>query len=244
MQYTRAQLRSQARVAADQDTGLFPTDAAYNDIIDRAADFVWRKMVAIGWKPAQNVLHMDATGTGGLFAFGERVAVVDTIFPVNSFTSTAPIGPELRRVKPEDLPILLSAQPSSSFATHYDLQSGSTSIAPGSLSLAIKLYPVPTSGFYTALYQPQFAGFVNDSDIWAGPEGSGELIILQSAIEGARKEGDPADIIPSLQKQLDARTQEVVDYASFLFDPQTVRDRRDRRYPRQFGYNAAEAWDD
>jgi hypothetical protein len=239
MIYTRAQIRSQARTAADQDNSTFPTDTAYNEIIDRSADFVWRRMVAVGWKP--NKLSTTITANGSAIVLPGQIATVDLIYPVASLSSTVPVGPPLRRVKIEEIPSLLSAASSSTQAVAYDLFSGVQSAAP-----SIQLYPAVTSGFYLINYTPQFAGFSNDSDTWSGPEGTGELVILQAAIDGATKEDDPGDKVPKLQAKLDRRESEIIDFATFLFEgPQTVRDVHPLYRTKPFGFNrVSEGWDD
>jgi hypothetical protein len=243
MIYTRAQIRTQARVAADQDgTTSFPTDAAYNDIINLAADFVWRRMVNSGWKPTKATTTITATGVA--VALPGPVATIDTVYPVASLSSTVPIGPALKRVKPESLVTLLTAPTGSTLATAYDLFNGSTSVG-ASTSPSIQLFPPVTSGFYVINYTPQFSGFTNDADTWSGPEGSAELIILQSAIDGANKENDPGGVVPSLQSKLEKRTQEIIDFSNFLFErPQTVRDVHHVNQIKNFGFNAHEGWDE
>lgn len=247
MQYTRLQLRTQARVAADQDNSTFPTDTAYNDIINRAADLVWRRMVAVGWKPSKAALQMDASLSNGSFPFPGPVATVDLVYPVTTITSVVPNGPPLHRVKIEDIPGLLS-QGSGDFgkqgtqAVAYDLHAGSTSVG-GNASLLISLYPPPTSGFYIAYYTPQFSGFTADGDTWLGPEGSGELIILTAAMEGARKEGDPGELLSILGSQLKERFDEVVQFGGFMQnEPQTIHDVR-RRPSRPGDWGIDTNWD-
>lgn len=226
MQYARQDLRTQARIAADQDNSTFPTDAAYNGIIDRAADQVWRRMVAVGWKPLTQTQNIDASTGANSYSLSFDVATINLIYPVASISSGVPTGPALRRLKVEELVPLSFSSNNVSPATYYDFQGGYLS-GFGAPQLKLSFFPPQTSGFYRVILTPQFSGFASDSDLWLGPEGSGELIILTAAIEGALKEGDPGTMVGLLQKRLDDRFREVVEFGGFLVpDPQTVRDVR------------------
>lgn len=61
---TRAQIRSRARVKADQDNSTFPTDAQYNDIIDEVAKEVWGDLIQAGWPAETENYSVTMNGTG------------------------------------------------------------------------------------------------------------------------------------------------------------------------------------
>lgn len=232
---TRGQIYTSTRVAADQDTSTYPTQTAVNDIIDRAARTVWRRMIAEGWKPLRTTVTITANGVTS-YPIGTDVSVVHTVhFLGNPGTQFYRVP--LKRAKPEQLPDLL-AFPAGMPACAYDLIGGGTS------TMTIELYPVPNSGTYEVRYTPKFAGFASDSDTWFGPDGSEELIILTSAIECVNKEGDPAGMVASLEKRLNRRWDEIIETAGWTdsMGQQTVRDARNRtRYP--FDYNVVDAMD-
>lgn len=222
---------------ADQDGSQFPSDAAYNDIITRAADTVWRRMVAVGWKPATSTLVMNAAGGVGTFTFPGPVSTVDAVYPCASATSQVPVGPPLRRLKPEQLVDLLLLQAGIQ-AICYEITQGAATGAGALATLTsspqITLYPTPASGFYLARYTPQFPGFSADGDVWTGPAGSSELVSLMAAIEGVQKEGDPVDMAGVLRAQLKERFAEVIEGGGFLDaqGQQTVKDvYRSRVFP-------------
>jgi hypothetical protein len=232
---TRLQLRTSTRVAADQDISTYPTDVAVNDIIDRHARAVWRRMIAVGWKPTRTTVSITANGATS-YPLGTDVSTVNSVQYLGTPGSNT-FRQVLNRVKPEDLADLLSSPPGTP-AVAYDLIGGGTS------TMTIELYPVPSAGSYEVRYTPRFPGFAADADPWFGPDGSEELIILASAIECANKEGDPSDLVAALQRRLTERWADVIEAAGWAdsMGQQTVRDsRRKNRLP--FDFQGREGWD-
>lgn len=226
---TRLSLRNSARIAADQDNSTFPTDAAYNDFIDRAARVVWRRMLVAGWKPAKEN-HFITAATPSTYLITNPVSVVHLIYPVASGSSTTPTGQPLTRLKPEDRYWLLR-QPNSGGAIAYELSLGTVEDAvqagEANEKMKVELFPAQTAGFYLVHYTPVFSGFGSDADIWTGPDGSDELIILMAAIEGSRKE-DNAIHVRLLKDQLKERFDDVIDHVGAMdsVGQQTIRDMR------------------
>lgn len=227
---TRGSLRLSTRVAANQEGSDFPSEDALNDILDRAASSVYRRLIAAGWNPSRTTISITATGATS-YVLGTDVHSVTSVQRLDGSL----YRPPLTRLKPEELPGLQSL--GSSFATCYSLTGGVTT------PTAIELYPTPTSGSYEVRYTPRFAGFLSDSDPWYGPDGSDELIILTAAIESCALEyGDTSQ----LERKLESRWNEVVDGAQWqdAQGQQTVRDiyaRRNQR-TRGFDYDVAEVW--
>jgi hypothetical protein len=215
---TRANIHASVRVAADQDFSTYPTDAAVNNIIDRATSAVWRRMLAAGWKPDRITVNINANGAAS-YALGTDVAVVHSVEFLTGPGSTGFRVP-LHRVKPEELSYFLSTPNQTTQAWAYDLVGGATA------AMNIELYPVPITGSYQVRYTQRFPGFNADGDNWYGPDGSVELIILTAAIECANKEGDPSDLTGSLNARLTARWSEVIETAGWMDSQgqQTVRD--------------------
>lgn len=232
---TRLQLRTSVRVAADQDNSTYPADVAVNDIIDRSARTVWRRMIVAGWKPDRTTVSITANGAAS-YTVGTDVSVVHTVMFLGTPTGTSRIP--LHRVKPEELPELLIPS-SGNQASAYDLIGG------GTTAMTIELYPVPTNGSYEVRYTKRFPGFTADGDNWFGPDGSDEVIILLSAIECANKEGDPGSLTRALEERLKERWSEVCEAAGWADSQgqQTVRDtNRITKYP--FDFRGAEAYDE
>ncbi len=61
---TRLQLRTRARVRADQDASTFPTDAQYDLLIDEAAKDVFYDLIQAGWPAETEDLSVTLTGAG------------------------------------------------------------------------------------------------------------------------------------------------------------------------------------
>lgn len=226
---TRGTLRASARVAADQDNSTFPTDAAYNDFIDRAARVIWRRMLTVGWKPAKEN-HFITASNAASYLITHPVSVVHTIYQVANGSSIIPTAHPLIRLKPEDRFWLLM-QSGGGGAIAYDLMYGAVEdlVQSGESSekMKVELFPPQTAGFYLVNYTPQFTGFTSDADLWIGPDGSDELIILMAAIEGSRKE-DNVIHVKMLRDQFKERFEEVVDHiaATDSVGQQLVRDAR------------------
>lgn len=227
---TRGSLRLSTRVAANQEGGDFPSEDALNDILDRAASGVYRRLIAAGWTPSRTTVTITATGATS-YALGTDVHSVTSVQRLDGSL----YRPALTRLKPEELAGYQSL--GASFATAYLITGGVTT------ATAIELYPVPTTGSYEVRYTPKFAGFVSDLDQWYGPDGSEELIILTAAIDSVALEyGDTSQLNQKLQE----RWAEVVDGAQWqdAQGQQTVRDvyAQRRSYTRGFDYDAHEAW--
>lgn len=216
---TRVQLRTSTRIEADQDNSTFPTDAAVNEIIDRAARTVWRRMLAAGWKPDRTTVNITANGASS-YTVGTDVSIVHSVMYLGQAAGSGFRHP-LHRVKPEELPDLL-ANPNSMPAIAYDLIGGATS------AMTIEFYPVPSSGLYEVRYSKRFPGFTADGDNWFGPDGSDELIIFTAAIDCANKEEDPGRLVEGLRERLKERWGEVIEAAGWMDSQgqQTVRDAR------------------
>lgn len=232
---TRAQLRTSTRIEADQDNSTFPTDAALNEIIDRATRTVWRRMLAVGWKPDRTTVNITATGASS-YTVGSDVSVVHSVMFLSGSGTTAFRIP-VTRIKPEEIDALIPL--GGNQAMRYDLIGG------GTAALTIEFYPNPSSGLYEVRYTKRFPGFTADGDTWIGPDGSDELIILTAAIEAVNKEGDPADMNKALESRLTARWSEVIEAAGWTdsLGQQTIRDTNRTINWRPGDYNVREGWE-
>lgn len=205
---TRATLRDNARMRADQDSSDFPTDDQYNVYLDKAAARVWRQLVRLGWKPDRGLKAITANSAVA-YEIGEDVS---TILYVHRVDGT--IHYQIQRLKDEERTGLMGR---TGEATRYEIVGGATG------PLEIELWPTPTSGSYQVRYVKKWVGFDDDQMEWLGPDGSDELIELDAAIQGTMKEnGDPSD----LKQQLNAAWDDVIAGAGWLdgLNPGTVRD--------------------
>ena len=74
---TRTEIRTRARIRADQDQSSFPTDAQYDYLIDEAGRDVWMDLIQGGWpvKPSSTTLSVTSQFTS-LFDFVVQGLVV------------------------------------------------------------------------------------------------------------------------------------------------------------------------
>lgn len=229
---TRGSLRLSTKIAANQEGGDFPSEDALNDIIDRAAASVFRRLLAAGWTPSRTTVPITATGAAS-YVLGTDIHSVTSVQRIDGSLYRS----QLRRLKPEELPDFQSLV--GQLATAYLITGGVTT------PTSIELYPIPSSGSYEVRYVPRFAGFLSDSDPWYGPDGSDELIILTSAIESSGLEYGDTSL---LEKKLNDRWAEVVDGAQWqdAQGQQVIRDvygtRRNATLVNGFDYGVSEAW--
>lgn len=200
---TRLTLRTAARIAADQDNSTFPDDTTYNVILDQSARTVWRRMLGAGWKPDRTSITTNLVAGTSQYTIGTDVSVIHSVMFIQGNVRTP-----LTRIKPEDLPSILTlpaGQPQC-----YDILNG------GTVAFLVELYPTPSAGGQVDIrYTKRFPGFTADGDTWIGPDGSDELIILLTAIEGARKEDNRAHI-EMLETQYTERYKEVTEAMGWL----------------------------
>jgi len=229
----RAQLRTSSRIAADQENSDYPTDESYNDLLDRAASAVYRRLVASGWVPNRTTVSITANGALS-YTLGTDVQTVLSVQRIDGTTSRVP----LRRLKLEEFADFMNVSSQGGPSSAYQITGGATTAS------AIEFFPTPTQGLYEVRYIPQFAGFVADTDNWYGPAGSDELIILTVAADAKDKEDDDSS---ALRSKLGERWADVIESAQWQDGQgqQTVRDVRDVQasaFTNPFNYNATEGW--
>lgn len=214
---TRLQLRTNARSRADQDSSTFPTDAQYNEYIDKAAARVWRRLVALGWIPTRTNSTLTMSGAAS-YALGTDVMSILIVLRKDAATTFVPLP---RMTIEEIVPYTGQAGQ----ALGYFLTGGATTAA------TLEFFPNPTTGQIFVNYIPRFPGFTADGDSWFGPDGSDELIILDAAMQGDAKENGEkaADLSRALNKAWD----DVIQSADWLDqrEPLSVRDIRGMNNP-------------
>lgn len=209
---TRAELRTRARVRADQDASTFPSDTQYNSMLDEAAKDVWYDFVSAGW-PA---LRSDWT-TSTQAGVGSGVPTGAT-FIIGVYRVDGSVFTELRRLNEGDRATMMS--PTGGPATHYIVESDLTS----GLGPVIWVYP-PSAITLRIEYIQEFAGFTNDASVWFGPPRSDQLIVLRAAAAGCRKE-DNEPAARALDREYDQLLEKSLAMASWLDmrNPATIRD--------------------
>lgn len=228
---TRAEIRSLARIKADQTNSTFPTDVEYNLLIDEAGRSVWRKLIKLGWNPSRSSTVITANGAS-IYNVAANTHIVVAVHRVEGTTRT-----RLPLIKPEEWETYLSM--SNGPAMAYEVTNGVTG------QLSILFYPRPTSGSYEVWFQETFPGFANDASTWAGPQGSADLIAVGAAIQGLQKEG--ADT-RELKDEFAEKYAEVCEDAGLLNsqNPATVRDVRNPSsidmLKSGFDWQASEGW--
>lgn len=173
---TRAEIRTRARIRADQDRSTFPTDTQYNYLIDEAVKEVWFDLIKAGW-PIRPTAATLTTAGGQYLSLGvSGVAFVQTVLRNDGGQYT-----ELRPIQEGDRAALLSAQ--TGLPTCYG-------VAISSAGYSLELLPITSGVPIVAYYIAEHAGLPSDSDTWLGPARSDELIVLRAAAKGMRKEGN------------------------------------------------------
>lgn len=228
---TRAEIRSLARIKADQTNSNFPTDVEYNLLIDEAGRSVWRKLIKAGWSPSRGTTAITANGAP-TYNVAANTHIVVSVMRVEGTTRT-----RLPLVKPEEWETYLSM--GNGPALVYEVLGGVTG------QLAITFYPRPTSGSYEVWFQETFPGFANDAATFTGPQGSADLIAIAAAIQGKKKEGMEAG---DLRDEFAEKYAEVCEDAGLLNsqNPATVRDVRNPSsidmLKSGFDWQASEGW--
>lgn len=212
----RLELRTRARIRADQDRSTFPSDTHYNYFLDEAAKEVFYDLVQAGWPInfTTSTLTITTTGAGftGLVPGVANIAFIRGVYYVQGSTVT-----ELRRLNEGNRASLLSA-PSSSLPGYYSILIDPTS------GVVVEILP-RSSGSYRLEYITEFAGFIDDTTSWYGPARSDELIVIRAAIKGCRKE-DNEQAARALEAEYERLLERVTSMASWLDmrNPATIRD--------------------
>jgi hypothetical protein len=173
---TRSDIRSYARIRADQDSSTFPTDAQYNTLLDFAGRAVWQELVRAGWAVPLTTVDFTATGATSYTPLSAIPVLVHGVYRVEGAQLT-----ELKRLNEGDRAKLTYTGD----AEYYTL-----TIDAAASGLAVSLFPQPTSGTYRVQYGAAFNAFSADGTAWPGPPGSDELVGLRAAAMAMRKEGN------------------------------------------------------
>jgi hypothetical protein len=175
---TRLQIRTRARIRADQDDSTFPDDTEYNYLIDEAVKDVWYDLIQAGWPINFAAATKTATGSNPItLGISGTVAFIRGVYYINGSTFD-----ELKRVNEGDRASLMSR--TGGPATHYDVRIDPTN------GPVLELLPLPSSGSYRVEYITEHPGLASDVTEWYGPARSDELVVLCTAAKAMRKEGN------------------------------------------------------
>lgn len=175
---TRAQLRTRARIRADQNDSTFPTTTEYDYLLDECAKSVWYDLVGSGWPINFTVLNKAVAANPITLGISGTVAFIRGVFFIEGSNYH-----ELRRVQEGDRAGLLS-NTGSARPSQYDVRIDPT-VGP-----VLELLPQPASGTVRVEYILEHPGFAADGTEWYGPARSDELIVLCTAAKAMRKEGN------------------------------------------------------
>jgi hypothetical protein len=178
---TRSELRTRARIRADQDQSTFPTDTQYNYLIDEAAKEVWYDLIRAGWpisfsQASASVGSSAVMGLANTFLVSGTVALIRGVYYLNGGTYT-----ELKRLNEGDRAGLYQT---GGTPTHYDV------LVDPSEGIAVTVLPYSPGSQIVVEFVREHPGLPNDASVWMGPARSDELIVLKAAMKGCRKEGN------------------------------------------------------
>jgi len=234
---TRADIRTLAQLFADQDSSDFPTIAQYNLLVDAAGKRVWYDLWKAGWPVDFSTTTITANGSltyplsGGSPAPTTPIAAIHGVYYVLASERFM-----MRRINEGYRAQLTSAVGLTGFAEFYDIRINATG------GYILELLPKSSGGTYSVDYIPSFGGFTADGTVWPGPDRSDELVAIQAAINGIRKEGaarrqDMMDLKQDYQELL----QGVTDQAAWINyrEPAMIRDVNTTRSRYAFDYPVA-----
>lgn len=178
MAATRLDIRTRARVRADQDAGKFPTDAQYNLFIDEACKDVFGDLVTSGWPIDFSTTTIVYNGSASGQAVGGGA---DVLGITGVWADVAGERLELKRINEGHRASLTSLSSTGAYPAFYDFRVGAS-------GPVIYLFPRVAGTVYVD-YIPDHTGLSADGSFWRGPVRSDELVVLAAARKGVLKEG-------------------------------------------------------
>lgn len=227
---TRADIRTRARVRADQDAARFPTDAQYNLFIDEACRDVFADLVMSGWPPDFSTTTIAYSGASTGQAVGGGVEVFGI---TGVWMDMGGSRYELKRLNEGDRAALTSPTQTGSYPEYYDYRVGAN-------GPVIYLFPRKAATVYVD-FIPDHPGLASDVTVWRGPARSDELVVLASARKGVLKEGQDrrgdASTLADEYAELLAKVKAQASWAD-MRNPAMVRMETGRSMANAFDYDA------
>lgn len=221
MAATRLDIRTKARVRADQDAARFPTDAQYNLFIDEACKDVFADLVMSGWPPdfSTTTIVYNGSSTGQAVGGG-----VDVFSIVGVWVDIGGTRFELKRLNEGDRARLSSGNTGGSYPEYYDYRVGTSGPV---------IYFFPRKAATVSVdFIPDHTGLASDGAIWRGPSRSDELLVLAAARKGVLKEGSArAQDAAQLKGEYDELHDKIRQQAGWadMRNPAMIRDNTGRR---------------
>lgn len=183
MAIDRANIRSRARIRADQDFSIFPTDAQYNLIADECSKTVFGDLVQAGYPIMETTVGINTTAFNEIYPI-QAGALIHGVTGV--FGTLGGQTYELKRLHRDQEATMNSIRANQ--CTHYMVRVDAISGDVG-----VSFFPAPFGGSYKVSYIPGWAGFANDATVWPYMARTDELVVLLMAAKGCRKEGEVQD---------------------------------------------------
>lgn len=218
---TRLQIRTRARVRADQDQSTFPTDAQYNDWIDEACREVWFDLLHSGWPPSFSTASLAlpaAPATPRGVTMSTDVGVADAAFIRAVYCFFGGTFYELRRLNEGDRAGLYSTV-GASFPSHYDVRFDNSD------GMVVEFLPYVPGAQARIEYVKEHPGLASDGVQLKGPQRMDELVAIKAAAKGCRKEGNDQGAA-QLDREYEYLKQCLQDMASWvnMRSPALIRD--------------------
>lgn len=222
MAATRLDIRTRARVRADQDAARFPTDTQYNLFIDEACKDVHADLIMSGWPPdfTTSTIAYNGSATGqAVGAGGPDVFAITGVWIDIGGTRA-----ELKRLNEGDRARLTSSSTGGSYPEYYDYRVGAS-------GPVIYFFPRVAATVYVDYIQDH-SGLGADATVYRGPTRADELIVLAAARKGVLKEGQArnadAAILKDEYNELLLKVKALASWAD-MRNPAMIRDETGRR---------------
>lgn len=174
---SRSQLRTRARLRANQDGATKPSDDSYNIWLNECLQKVWYDLLGAGWVPEYQQATFVATGVTNQLAGGDSIATV-----LGVFWQCGGAYIELPRIQ--------EGQRASLMSQGSGTPAGYRVFASATDGLAVEILPPSVGQTFVVNYIPEQLDMSTDLDAWRGPARADELIVLCTAAKAMRYEGN------------------------------------------------------
>lgn len=213
---TRLEIRTRARIRADQTDSTFPSDTELNYFIDEGCKEVWYDLVKSGW-PISFTAATTAAAASFLTLSGAYAVAVPVAFIRGVYCYSGGTYYELRRINEGERADLYSTT-GVTMPTHYEVRIDPTA------GIGVEILPYVAGAQIRVEYVREHPGLAADGTSWYGPARSDELVVLKTAAKACRKEGNDQGAA-MLDREYAYLMQCVQDLASWvdMRNPATIR---------------------
>lgn len=184
---TLANLRTRARIRADQDNSTFPTDTQYLYLINEAMHEVWYDLIQAGWPVSFSSVEValpSTTEIDNVVSLGVEAGVTGNVaFIRGVYYKQGGTYHELPRLNEGERPGLYSTTGVNNPSRHdvrVDVSNG----------IGVEFLPYTAGTTVRIEYVKEPVDLADDADTWRGPARSDELIVIRAAAKACRKEGN------------------------------------------------------